>query len=900
MICHESNKHLVEARNTALKHVKGDYVAFLDSDDVWDETKIEKQVAFLEANPDCGACFTWAEIIDEAGKPCSLKDPEIQTFYDMFHEKNRSHKDWFLRFLIQGNCLVISSALVRADIIRKIGPQNCSLLQLQDFEYWIRVLSCSKLHILEEELTKYRRVKDGKALSSWTDEVIRRDLNERQYVMARFFDYLADDLFISLFRDEFVCPDSCKETELLCEKAFLLKRANCGMNPFLERIQQLMSTEEGVRVLADRFDYTPKSFYRENAHYRHTGDYQREHKIEELTTIIKSVETSRSWQLTAPLRKLAEAIRAVRNKGICAKGISHLRKYGVRATWRKITYVLQEYGKYRHLKKKELYTEEELQSQRRRKFAQDLKISILVPLYNTPERFLREMIESVINQTYSNWELCMADGSDDVCTDVGRIVMEYAQRDKRICYQKLEENRGISGNTNACLEMATGDYISLLDHDDILHPAVLHDVVQQICEKRADFVYTDEISFRDSVQNCFNPNFKPDYAPDTLRSYNYICHFVTVKKSLMDTVGGFRPEYDGSQDYDMVLRLTEKAERIIHIPKILYYWRAHQGSVVDGIGAKPYAVDAAKRAICDHLHRVGLKGEVQESSASTTYRIAYEIAGKPLVSILIPNKDNCEDLQKCVASVKRSTYDNWEIIIIENNSTAKETFACYTRLQGDDRIRVVNWQGAFNYSAINNFGAGFARGDYILLLNNDVEVITRDWIEQMLMFAQRSDVGAVGAMLYYPDNTVQHAGVIVGLGGVAGHSHKYYRRGASGYMRRMTLAQNYTCVTAACLLMRRGVWDEIKGLDEGFAVAFNDVDMCMRIRRAGYLVVWTPYAELYHYESKSRGPEDSPEKQRRFRSEVERFRKRWKRELQAGDPYYNRNLTLEREDFSLR
>ena len=547
------------------------------------------------------------------------------------------------------------------------------------------------------------------------------------------------------------------------------------------------------------------------------------------------------------------------------------------------------------------YTKAQLEAQRREVFPKNIKISILVPLYNTPEKFLREMIESVQAQTYGKWELCLADGSDGEHTDVGIVALEYAEKDSRIRYEKLEKNLGISGNTNACIEMSTGDYIALFDHDDLLHPAALYDVMKAICEKDADFVYTDEVKFQDTIEKCFEPHFKPDFAPDNLRSYNYICHLSVFSRVLLEKAGGgFRQEFDGSQDYDMVLRLTEQAENIVHIPKILYYWRSHSASVASDVSAKPYTIVSAKKALAQHLKRVGLKGEVRDSSVPSTYQISYELKESPLISILIPNKDNVFELKKCLDSIKRSNYQNWEVVVIENNSTQQATFDYYTQLKNDSRIRVINWAGKFNYAAINNFGAQFANGEYILLLNNDIVVISCDWMEQMLMFAQREDVGAVGAMLYYPDDTVQHAGLVFGIGGSAGHIHKHFLRGSGGYWSRMSIAQNYSCVTAACMMLRREVWDEVNGLDESFKVAFNDVDLCMRIRRAGYLIVWTPYAELYHYESKSRGAEDSPEKQKHFQGDTELFRKRWAKELAAGDPYYNPNLTLEREDFSLR
>ncbi len=538
-------------------------------------------------------------------------------------------------------------------------------------------------------------------------------------------------------------------------------------------------------------------------------------------------------------------------------------------------------------------------------FENSPKISILVPLYNTPDNFLIEMIDSVIEQTYKNWELCLADGSDEKHKIVGKYCKSLAKKDSRIKYVKLTENKGISDNTNACLKMATGDYIALFDHDDLLHPSVLFEYVKVINDENADFIYCDELTFvseEDKYKVVLN-HHKPEFSPDTLRSYNYICHFTCFARYLYEMVGGFNKEYDGSQDYDLILRLTEKAKNIVRIPKLLYFWRSHAASVASAASAKPYVVNSAEKALAAHLERIGLKGSVKESIAPTTYKIDYEIIGNPKVSILIPSKDHIDDLEKCLSSIlSLSTYKNYEIIIVENNSEEKETFDYYKKLEKEnDNIKVVTWdKKGFNYSAINNYGASFASGDYILLLNNDIEVITPNWLEEMIMFAQRKDVGAVGAKLYYPDDTIQHAGVILGIGGVAGHSHKYFDRNDYGYMSRMCISQNLSACTAACLLIRKDVFDEVEGLDEGFAVAFNDVDLCMKIRQAGYLIVFTPYAEFYHYESKSRGFEDSPEKVKRFNGEINRFMGKWGSVLEAGDPYYNPNLTLVHENFSLK
>lgn len=541
------------------------------------------------------------------------------------------------------------------------------------------------------------------------------------------------------------------------------------------------------------------------------------------------------------------------------------------------------------------------QEQKKFEFTKNIKFSILVPLYNTPENFLKEMIASVLNQTYQNWELCLADGSDEKHGFVQKICEDIAQKDNRIKYKKLEKNGGISANTNACLEMATGDYISLFDHDDILHPYALFETMNAICQDGADFIYTDEATFKSpNLHNISFVNFKPDFAPDYLNSINYICHFTSFKKNLLKDDNQFDPNCDGAQDYDMILRLTEKASCIKHIPKCLYYWRASSSSTASTSEAKSYTTDAGKLALEKHFDRLGISAQVEKGKVTNTFRIKYPIVGNPLVSILIPNYEHWQILKTCIDSILNlSTYKNFEIIIVENNSKTKETFDYYNSLSNDERIKIVAWEGKFNFSAINNFGFKSCKGDYIILLNNDTQVISKDWIQEMLMFAQRSDVGAVGAMLYYPSDKVQHAGVLLGVTGVANHSHLKWMRGSNGYCSRMETVQNYSAVTAACLMVSKKNYESLNGLDENFEVAFNDVDFCLRIRKAGYLVVWTPFAELYHYESESRGNEDTPEKMKRFYDENQLFFKKWSEFMQNGDPYYNPNLTKKGTDFGI-
>lgn len=615
-----------------------------------------------------------------------------------------------------------------------------------------------------------------------------------------------------------------------------------------------------------------------------------------------AIQGSFAWRLTKPLRKTLDGIKWLLDTDprvkILIKSCIVFAKHGIKNAKQYYADTIDTWQK-RFVSDKivRLTDTDEIKA-----LTSDTKFSIIVPLYNTPETFLHEMIESVLTQSYQNWELCMADGSDKEHKYVKRICMQYHKVDSRIKYKKIKKNLGISGNTNVALHMSTGNFITLFDHDDFLHPYALEKTVKAIEEKGADYIYTDEAVFTESMFDNVRYHYKPDFAPDTFRGVNYICHLSSFSAELLAQVGEFRSECDGSQDYDLMLRLTEKAKCIVHIPEVLYYWRSHAGSVASGIGAKMYAIDGAHVALRDHLMRIGLKGEVLDAVDPSSYRIKYEIQGNPLISILIPNKDHVEDLDKCIMSIKnKSTYSNYEIIVIENNSELKETFDYYTKLEKDDKVQVVYYQGGFNYSAINNFGEKSANGDYLILLNNDIEVITPEWMEEMLMYAQREDVGAVGPMLYYEDDTIQHAGLVIGIAGSAGHSHKGFPRGDLGYLYKLSTVQNFSGVTGACLMISKAIYEELNGLDEQFVVAFNDVDFCLRVREAGYLNVFTPFAELYHYESKSRGYEDTPEKQKRFEGERNLLRERWKQIIiEDGDPYYNPNLTLDREDFGLR
>lgn len=623
-------------------------------------------------------------------------------------------------------------------------------------------------------------------------------------------------------------------------------------------------------------------------------------KAEDLDFKLKRIKNNPVWKLTAPLRSVMHWMIRMKDR--------ILRLGNPKGALRKLRSKMIEKRAMRQHGKASFPTKEQRQEQETVLFPRDITFSILVPLYNTPRQFLTEMIDSVVMQTYGKWELCLADGSDAEHGYVGELCKRYQEKDNRIVYKKLEKNQGISGNTNQCYQMATGQYIALFDHDDILHPCVLFEYMKAICEQDADYIYCDEATFKNgNIDNMITLHFKPDYAIDNLRANNYICHFSAFSRQLLEGEHGelFRSQFDGSQDHDMILRLTTRAKKVVHVQKLLYYWRSHKASVASGISAKTYCIESARGAIAEHLRGCGMEHfEITSTRAfETIFRIKYQLTGYPKVSIVIANKDHYADLNRCIASIlDKTTYENYEIIVVENNSTTQEIKDYYEEIKRHPRIRVVTYQGEFNYSRINNFGVSFAEGEFILLLNNDTQVITINWIEELLMYGQREDVGAVGAKLYYEDKTIQHAGIVLKLGAhrTAGHSHYKVNIENVGYMGRLCYAQDVSAVTGACLLVRKKWFDELGGLDEGFAVALNDVDFCLRLREKGLLNVFTPFAELYHFESRSRGLDDQAEKAERYNRESEKFRQKWKAALDAGDPYYNPNFSLDRSDFSLR
>ena len=584
------------------------------------------------------------------------------------------------------------------------------------------------------------------------------------------------------------------------------------------------------------------------------------------------------------------------------KGFRYLKHYGPKEFWIRLHERFEpEEVPYGPWYEAYIPDEETLETQRKHKFDYKPLISIAVPAYQTPVEFLKQMIESLISQTYSEWELCIANASPDN-EEMQKVLADYSARDSRVRFCNLKENLGIAENTNQAFAMAKGEFMGLLDHDDLLAPNALYEIVKALQDHpEADALYTDEDKVTTELDEHFQPHLKPDFNLDLLRSNNYICHFFVVRRSIVEKAGGFRKEFDGAQNYDFIFRCTENAREVLHVPEILYHWRTHKASTADNPASKMYAFEAGKRAIEANLERTGTKGIVSHTRDLGFYRVKYPVQGNPLVSVIIPNKDEKETLQTCLEMLEKNTsYQNFEIIIIENNSTTDEIFKYYKELSKDPRIHLLRWGKEFNYSAINNFGVAHAKGEYLLFLNNDVKAINPDWMEEMLGVCQRPEVGGVGAKLIYPDNTIQHAGCVIGMGGIAGHMFVDMPADRTGYLHKASLLQDMSAVTAACLMMKKNVFEEAGGFTEDLAVAFNDVDLCLKVRKNDHLIVYDPYARLYHMESKTRGAEDSKEKIRRFQTEIEYMRCHWLDILKNGDPYYNKNLSLTKWNYSLK
>lgn len=586
------------------------------------------------------------------------------------------------------------------------------------------------------------------------------------------------------------------------------------------------------------------------------------------------------------------------------RGVLYFKRKGMKQLVKRVAVEVlhQDEISYERFRKKHEPGQSQLKLQRETRFAWEPKFSILVPLYKTKPEYLKELVSSVQAQTYRNWELCLSDGSGEN-SPIRELLERMEKQDSRIRVISHDRPLKISENTNAAMEKASGDFLVFADHDDLLAPNALYECVKLLNgQDRLELIYSDEDKVTMDGRKYFQPHFKSDYNPDLLCSMNYINHLCVVRHSLQKRVGCLDPAYDGAQDYDFILRCTEATSQIGHIPKVLYHWRAHMDSTAENPESKAYAFEAGMRAIQAHYDRMGIRARVRQGEYPGLYISDYETPGDPLVSIIIPNKDHVGDLKTCITSIEeKSDYRNYEYIIVENNSTEPETFAYYKELEAQNpKVHVAYYEGVFNYSDINNFGVSHAKGSYYWFLNNDTQIIRPDCIRQLLGYCMREDVGIVGSRLYYEDGVIQHAGVVLGFGGIAGHAFIGSKRGENGYFSRIICAQNYSAVTAASMMVKGQVFHQVGGFSTELRVAFNDIDFCMKVRSIGKLIVYNPYAELYHFESKSRGLEDTQEKIERFNQEMAKFLDCWSDQVQKGDPYYNPNLTLDKADFSMK
>jgi GT2 family glycosyltransferase len=833
----ERNGGPAAARNRGIAADEGTYVLPLDADDVIAPTYVEKAVNVLQKRPETGIVYCKARLFGAKNEPWEL--PEF-AFPEILTEN-----------------MIFATAMFRRSDWEKVGGYDENLRDgNEDYDFWLSLLELGVDVYRIPETLFYYRIKSESRTS-------RLHANEEKEI----------DTYVHIFRRH---------------RDLYLDNVRIFFETLHRRKRKLLEKDDEIRKLHARLKFKDKEIKRLHGNLKHLTE-----KLDETGAMLTYAQ-----ELVAYRDKQLEAARLKnRMKRFLSRFLPFVKSTPLPpppqlpeicrantppSAYRYRTPVLSD------TVKKEIAA-----------FAKRPRISVLMPVYNVDPKWLDKAVESVRAQWYDNWELCIV---DDKSTNPDTLAYLKSLNDARIKVRFGEVNKNIAGASNDAAAMATGEYLLLLDNDDELTPDALYEVVKAVNETGAEFIYSDE-DFIDTEGNCSNPHFKPDFSPDLLMSHNYITHIACFTHELFKEVGGFDERFSGSQDYDLFLKLTEKTDRIVHIPKVLYHWRTIEGSTSADSKAKPEALEISKRVLEETLERRGIDGYVEPANIDHYFRVRYTIKNEPLVSIVIPFKDKPELLEMCVTSIlEKSTYRNFEIIGISNNSEEQRTFDTMKKLEAaDSRVSFYEYNVPFNYAQINNHAVHtYARGDHILLLNNDIETITPDWIEAMLEHSQRPEIGCVGAKLYYPDDTIQHAGIIIGLGGYAGHSHKHYPKESWGYFNRLNAIQNVSAVTAACLMVEKRIYVEIGGMDEEkFKIAYNDVDFCLRVLEAGYRNIFTPYAELYHHESVSRGYETTPEKIARFEKEKEALMERHYDILINGDPYYNPNLTHDKEDFSL-
>ena len=839
------NKSRSVAANVALKAAKGEYLLFLDDDDVIYPSHISGLMSAIQYQSRFQAVYSSCEAIDFSAH-------RIGSFGEPFQSAR----------LYLENFMPIHSVLFSKALVENIGFDE-TLAVYEDWDFWIQLSRRTDfLHVPQMSALYQAGGDSGVGLSP--DPELQKKAKEALY---RKWDSLTNG-----------------------------ERTLSAIAAYLQSLQRELNSKN-IEIA---------NLQRQTADLKNLATHLESRLSRTLTGRLKKAIPR---PLQSQMRVVVNDIRRFSLRGIVSATFKLCRilvNQGPQATYVALRRKVIGQLRYRDwIRAFDAMTPEDqnLIAEKVTAWVDPPKISILMPVFNTSAEFLRRAIESVIEQSYPHWELCIA---DDASTDpnVKTLLDSFAALDTRIKVTYRSSNGHISAASNTALSLATSNWIALLDHDDELAHNALFFFAQEISkESRVQILYSDEDKI-DALGHRSDPHFKPDWNPELIRSINYVSHLGVYAKELVQAVGGFRKGYEGSQDYDLLLRCSAliQPDQIRHIPRVLYHWRAVAGSTALDSSEKSYPSHAGKKALVDFLADDPQVSHVSDGPASTTYRVHYKVSDSPsLVTIVIPTRDRVDLLSACIDSVlSRTRYRLFEILIVDNDSQLAETRAYFRDIQARDaRIKVLSYPGEFNYSAINNFAVKQAQGEFILLLNNDIEVLSEDWLTEMLSHVQRPGVGAVGAKLYYTQGAIQHAGVIIGLGGVAGHSHKLFPHDAPGYFYRLKLAQDVSAVTAACLLIRKDIFLQVGGLDEvAFKVAFNDVDLCLKVRQAGHRIIWTPHAELLHHESVSRGLEDTSEKQHRFSKEVEAMHEKWQTNVVA-DPFYSPNLTLDREDFSV-
>lgn len=866
------------AANIGLDNATGKYIMFLDDDDWVDAWHIDKLFKTIVANTDAVLAYTGALLIDE-------NNNELGRFEFLLDKRQ----------ILVGNFMPIHSVLFCADVRDRGCRFDESLDIYEDWDFWIQLCRLGDFAYTSGISAYYLLANSGNS-SAHTER--KAEAATRQ-LLKKWQSLWSEDDLVFLFQEII----KAREIDNLRKKNTELDIKNIELgikNTELEIKIHLMETSRSWKITKP-LRYLRRFF--ENKRQRLLASLQKEGAVKTAKKIVLKLGVIGVVYKKQPITSVFRILKyAVTNPHLIRKFINKMRMYGIVHALKRAQSKLQESSGLMNMQPYRYHQPvlrsmivSEIQS-----FHYKPLLSIVMPVYNVDPKWLHLAVESIKSQWYSNWELCIA---DDKSTK--KETIEYLKNinNPKIKIKFLETNLNISGASNEALSMAIGEYIALMDNDDEITPDALYEVVKAINETGAEFIYSDE-DFMTTSNKCVNPHFKPDFSPDLLLSHNYITHFTTFKKDLLLQIGNFNSEFDGAQDYDLFLRLTEATKKIYHIPKVLYHWRMIETSTSYSSDVKPEALIRGQKVLENAMKRRNIKVNVENANLNHYFRVRYDIWNNPLVSIVIPFKDKPELLSMCVESILgKSTYENFEIIGISNNSTEQATVGEMNRLEKlDSRIKFYKYNVPFNYSQINNYAVNnYAKGEYIILLNNDIEIISPAWIESMLEHSQREGVGCVGAKLYYPNETIQHAGVIIGLGGYAGHSHKMYDRNCHGYFNRLNIVQNFSAVTAACLMVKKSLYQSVGGLNEiDFKVAYNDVDFCLRILEKGYLNIFTPFAEAYHHESISRGYEETAEKIARFQKEKDALFKRHKEILENGDPYYNPNLTLDREDFGLR